>query len=65
MEFKLQATNDMGSTVSEDYLNVVVADIPPTPTTLVTRVSTTVDSIVVQIPLVTLNGGITLTSYEL
>jgi hypothetical protein len=55
----------MGSTVSEDYLNVVVADIPPTPTTLVTRVSTTVDSIVVQIPLVTLNGGITLTSYEL
>ena len=55
----------MGSTVSEDYLNVVVADIPPTPTNLVTRVSTTVDSIVVQIPLVTLNGGITLTSYEL
>jgi len=38
--FVLRATNIMGSTTSENYLKVLVAASPPTPTLLITSVST-------------------------
>lgn len=33
LRFKLEATNEMGSTMSSDYLSVILAGIPPAPTT--------------------------------
>jgi hypothetical protein len=63
--FKLKATNVMGTTTSESYLKVLVASAPPTPSLLISRVSTNSTFIELQMPEIVQIGGSTLTSYEL
>ena len=65
LKFKLQATNEIGSSLSEAHLSVLLAEEPSTPSSKVERVSSSEHALAVQMPIVTLNGGSTLTQYEL
>lgn len=65
LRFKLQATNEIGATISEDYLQILLAGVPPKPQSSATKVSSGFADIVVEMPLVTADGGTTLDAYSL
>lgn len=65
MRFKLVATNEIGQTYSENFLQIQLAGVPSTPTTQVIRLSSTVNSIVIHMDEDQNNGGATLVNYEL
>lgn len=65
LRFKLVARNEIGSSISEDYLQVQLAGKPNAPLTQVTKLISKVDRIVVQMPLIVDNAGSVLSSYEL
>ena len=51
--------------MSENYLQILLAGLPPKPSALVTKVSSGFSDIVVGMPLVTDDGGTTLDAYSL
>lgn len=63
LRFKLKATNEIGSTISEDYLQILLAGIPAKPTDVVSKVSSDIHQIIVLMPLASDNGGTTLQAY--
>ena len=65
IRFKLQASNEIGSSLSEAHLSVLLAEEPSKPPSKVERLSSSENTLTVQMPLVSLNGGSTLTEYEL
>jgi hypothetical protein len=65
LKFKLEATNELGTTMSDDYLEVLLAGIPPKPPTNVGKLFSNKEFIAVEMPEVTDNGGSTLNQYEL
>jgi hypothetical protein len=65
LRFKLLATNEIGSTMSDNYLQILLAGLPPQPQASVTKVSSGFADIVVAMPLVTDDGGTTLDAYSL
>lgn len=65
IRFKLLATNEIGSTLSKNYLQVLLAGTPPTPIDKVQKVLSDTQKIVVVMPEVINNGGSTLMAYEL
>lgn len=65
MNFKLRATNEQGSTFSLNYLSALIAGVPKKDKTLVNRIATGINFIEVELQEWILNGGSTLTAYEL
>lgn len=67
IRYKLQATNEIGSTLSTAYLSAILAGIPPAPTSGPINIPllTTASSIGVQMPQVSDDGGSEITSYNL
>lgn len=59
VKFKLEATNAIGSTLSDNYLAAIVAGLPGTPTSRPLKLSASTNStnIGVQMPTVTNDGG--------
>jgi hypothetical protein len=65
LRFKLKATNEIGSAISDDYLQVLLASVPSAPSAEVEEVYSKKDSLVVFMPIVSQNEGSTLTEYQL
>lgn len=65
MKFKLRAENEIGSTLSDDYIEAMLISKPAAPSNTVQKVLSTKSSIVVEMPMAMNNGGSTLTNYEL
>lgn len=65
VRFSLEAVNSEGSTLSNGFLAALVAQVPDAPAAGPTRVSSTRDSLSVQLPEITANGGLTLDAYQL
>ena len=61
----LKATNERGSTTSEEYLTALIADVPESEDKGVIRLETGTDFIRVEMELRLANGGSTLLAYEL
>jgi hypothetical protein len=60
LRFKLLARNQIGSTLSANYLRVLLAGIPPSPLTTVVKIFSDKQRIVVEMPVAQDNGGSTL-----
>jgi len=67
IRFKLQASNEIGSTLSDDYLAAILAGTPTAPTSGPQSISdiTSASQIGVLMPVVSTTGGSSLTSYHL
>jgi hypothetical protein len=65
VRFKLQATNERGSDESYEYLSVLLARPPNKPAEVVQAVEIGKDFFLVEMPLVTDDGGSTVLAYEL
>lgn len=67
VRFKLQATNERGSTMSVDFLSAVIAGLPDTPLTGPQDIVTVTDAsqIGLFLPIITNNGGSVIISYNL
>ncbi len=67
VRLKLEATNVIGSTISSNYLAVIVAGVPATPSSGPIKISsqTNSSSIGVSMPIVSNDGGSTITLYQL
>lgn len=65
MRFKLQATNEIGNSLSANYLQVLLAGIPNAPTNPVIKLASDKQKITVEMPIVTENAGSTLLQYDL
>jgi hypothetical protein len=65
LRFKLKATNERGSTISEEFLTALIADVPVDEDKRVIKIETGIDFIKVEMQLRTLNSGSTLIAYEL
>lgn len=65
LRFKLKAANEIGSTESDDYLQVLLASVPYAPSAAVEEVLSKKNSLVVFMPIVAQNQGSTLTEYQL
>jgi hypothetical protein len=54
-----------GNTLSTGFLAALVAEVPTAPSAGPTRLLSTRDSLKVELPIVSANGGLTLDSYQL
>ena len=65
MRFTLEALNSEGATLSTGFLSALVASVPEAPEAAPVRLASTRDSLTVELPTVTADGGLTLEAYEL
>ena len=65
VRFILEALNSEGSTLSPSFLSVLVATVPEAPATAPVRLASTRNSLSVELPIATEDGGLTLIAYEL
>lgn len=63
VRFTLEAINSEGSGFSPGYLTALIATVPSAPTAGPTRLASSKDSLTVQLPEVTANGGLILDAY--
>lgn len=65
IRFKLKATNELGSTTSDSYLEVLLTGKPTAPSTSITKVLSTADLLVVEMPQISTAAGSLIQAYEL
>ena len=57
IRFKLVAINELGSTTSDSYLEVLLTGLPSAPSTSIIKILSTTDEIVVEMPKISTAAG--------
>jgi len=65
LRFKLKATNELGSKVSDSFLEVLLSGIPSAPSDPIQKIRSTGEYLIVEMPKITTAAGSLIQAYEL